>query len=455
MTRLLEGFSGVQLRPGDSGYDAARRVWNGMVDRRPAVIARCTSTADVVAAIRFAREQGLELGVRGGGHSVVGFAVPQDGLMLDLSPMRAVRVDPLARTARIAGGALLGALDRATQAHGLATTAGNVSHTGVGGLTLGGGEGWLGRRLGLACDNVLSCTVVTADGQVVTASAADHPDLFWGLRGGGGNFGVVTEFEFRLHEVGTRSLVIDLEVPFERAPAALRGWRDLLPEAPREATLLARVTGDPDHPAGPPRVHLGCVWVGDPDAGRAWLPTLRGAVGPGVATEVRELTYLDLQTCDDDTEAHAVRRYWKGHYFDTVPDAMLDAFLARGHSGGAGAGFVPNGRLTAVGGAVADVPDADSAFGHRDAVVEFTTSSGWTDPVLDADRIAGCRRYGAALEPFASGVYVNVISDEGQAGVRRAYRPEKLAKLTALKDRWDPRNVFHLNPNIRPGAQLG
>ncbi len=237
-------FDGQVLTPGTRGYDSARSVWNGMIDHRPKLIVRCASVADVVTAVRTARERDLEVGVRCGGHNIGGLAVPDGGLMVDLTPMGRVTVDPVTRRARVQGGAMLGALDRAAQPFGLATTAGNVSHTGVGGLTLGGGMGWLARQHGLACDNVVSCTVVTAAGDVVRASADEHPDLFWGLRGGGGNFGIVVEFEFRLHPVGTRTLVAELTFPLDRAAAALRGWRDLAEEAARPATLTAGISGD-------------------------------------------------------------------------------------------------------------------------------------------------------------------------------------------------------------------
>ena len=254
--RALAGtLDGALLEPGDAGYDAARTVWNAMVDRRPRAIARCASAADVAAAVRAGRAAGLELGVRCGGHGVLGLAVPEDGLMLDLTPLCEVRVDAAARRAWVGGGALLGALDRAAQAHGLATTAGNVSHTGVGGLTLGGGMGWLAREHGLTCDNVTAFELVTAEGEHVRADAEHNEELFWGLQGGGGNFGVVTGFEFRLHPVGTEALVVELYFTPDDAPAVLAGWRELSASAPRAATFTAWVgeAGAPFIPAGAAR----------------------------------------------------------------------------------------------------------------------------------------------------------------------------------------------------------
>ncbi len=439
--RTRDLLDGELLMPGDADYDAARTVWNAMVDRRPRMIVRCASVHDVVMAVRTARELDLEIGVRCGGHSVLGLAVPDDGLMIDLTPMGRVRVDPARRRAWVQGGALLGALDRAAQRHGLATTAGNVSHTGVGGLTLGGGMGWLARQHGLACDNVLSFELVTADGEVVRASRTEHPDLFWGLRGGGGNFGVVTEFEFRLHPVGTRTLVAEYAFPLEEGLPVLRGWRDLNAQAPRQATFTASVGAED-------RVTVGFVWVGDPEAGRRLLPAMR-ALGRPLAERVYEPSYLELQSRDDTVGRHALRRYSKGHYLGELPDAAIEAFLARGCAGGRHPSL-PNAGLQAYGGAIADVSDRDSAFSHRNAVFEFGTGLRWTDPAEDQARMEVARRAAAALEPFASGVYVNALSDEGTAGVRRAYPAEKLARLTAVKDGYDPENVFHLNQNIRP-----
>ena len=443
---LQDRIGGEVLLPSSDGFDRARAVWNAMVDRKPRLIVRCTSADDVAAAVRYGRQNDLEIAVRCGGHSVVGHAVPEDGLMIDLTPLSQVRIDPARRRAWVKGGALLGALDRASLPHGLATTAGNVSHTGVGGLTLGGGMGWLARQHGLSCDNVVSFEVVTADGRTVRASAAENPDLYWGLRGGGGNFGVVTEFEFTLHPITGRALIVDLGFSLDEASAVLRGWRDLIPTAPRAATLTAWA-GVAD---GEPRAGVGAVWVGVPEDAAPVLAELR-SLGRPVAEQVRELSYLELQQMDDDIEAHAFRRYWKGHYFRELPDAVLDAFIARGTSDGHG-DLLPMASMQAYGGAIADVADEATAFSHRDTLVEFVAAAKWTDPSEDEARIAAARRYGATLAPYASGAYINVLSDEGSMGVQRAYSPAKLAKLTALKDAWDPDNVFHLNHNI-PGGR--
>ena len=445
LARLRHRFEGQVLLPGEDGYHQARQVWNAMVDRKPALVARCASPADVAAAVGFAREQELEIGVRCGGHSVLGISVPEGGLMVDLTPLRSVRVDPARRRAWVQGGALLGDLDRAAQAHGLATTAGNVSHTGVGGLTLGGGMGWLARRFGLACDNVARFEVVDADGELLHASESENPDLYWGLRGGGGNFGVVTEFEFDLHQVGTAALIVDLSYTPQDAPAALRRWRGLIAEAPRQATLTAWVGTTQDRPMAT----VGYVWVGDPDPGRALLPALRDAATP-LAERVQEVSYLGLQRIDDEQQRHRLRRYWKGHFLRELGDGAIDAFLARGADGDDDPALLPFGSLQSYGGAVADVDDAETAFSHRDALVEFVAVASWTDPAEDQPRMSAARRYAGAVEPFASGVYVNALADEGQAGIQRAYGADKVARLAALKDRYDPENVFHLNHNIRP-----
>jgi FAD/FMN-containing dehydrogenase len=456
--RLSSRVDGQVIMPGEPGYDSARALWNAMVDRHPAVAVRCTSTKDVAAAIDFARSHHLEIGVRCGGHSVLGISVPDDGLLIDLSGLNAVRVDPDPRRAWVQGGALLGDLDRAAQQFGLATTAGNVSHTGVGGLTLGGGMGWLARRFGLACDNVISYEVVTADGTTLRVNDSQHEELFWGLRGGGGNFGVVTEFEFRLHEVGTHAMIIENTFDLAAAPEAMRRWRDLLGDGvPEQATPTAWVGTLPDFPEmqGPQRnravASLGFVWVGSVEEGRRLVPTV-ASLGKPLAERVMELSYVQLQTIEDEWhEPGARRRYYKGHYLPELSDEAVDAFLSQGEPDrDASRALLPSGSFQGYGGAIAATSNGDSAFSHRNTLVEFVASTAWTDPAEDHQRIEAARRYGSVLEPYASGVYVNVLGDEGDAGVRRAYPAEKLARLAAVKRQYDPDNVFHLNQNIRP-----
>jgi FAD/FMN-containing dehydrogenase len=442
MERALQSrVEGAVLEPGDAEYDAARSVWNAMIDRRPRLISRCVGAGDVAASVRYAVEHELAIGVRCGGHAITGHAVPHDGLMIDLRPMGAVTVDSGARRARVQGGALLGELDRTSQAHGLATTAGNVSHTGVGGLTLGGGMGWLARRLGLACDNVVSFELVTAAGEVLRVDADHHPDLFWGLRGGGGNFGVVTEFEFALHPEPGRALSVEFQLPVTAAAEAMRSWRDLGATADRRATWNATIDGG--------SVSLGFVWVGDLADGVALaerLGEVLDATGAEPRRLVQPLTYLELQTREDDIEGHAWRRYWKGHYFTDLADEVIDAILARDGE------ELPSVSLQAYGGAIADVPAGDTAFARRDTAYEFVAASRWDDPGEDDSRMAAARRYAGTLDPYAAGAYVNALSDDGAPGVRRAYPEAHLARLRALKDAYDPANVFHLNHNVPPTA---
>jgi FAD/FMN-containing dehydrogenase len=436
---LKDKVDGSVLLPGEPGYDTTRTIWNAVIDHHPQVIVRASSVRDVVTAVRTAREHDLEIGIRCGGHSAAGHAVPHDGLMIDLSPMGGVRIDEQRGTAYVQGGALLGALDLASQRFGLAVTAGNVSHTGVGGLTLGGGMGWLARQCGLACDSVVSFEVVTADGQVVRASATEHPDLYWALRGGGGNFGVVTEFEFRLHSTGTDALSVEVDFPLDQAAAALRGWRDLNATAPRQATFTAGVGGG--------KATVGYVWVGDQKAGQELVPSIR-ALGRPIAERVVPSTYVELQARDDVVDGHARRRYAKGHYLRELTDEAIDVMLAVTEAGSSAPGV----GLQAHGGAIDDMPPDDTAFSHRGTLFELGASTSWTDPAEDEDRMDGARSYAATMARFASGVYVNMLNDEGPTGVSRAYSPAKLSRLTAVKDNYDPQNVFHLNQNIKPSS---
>ena len=452
---LREVFRGELIRHADPGYDEARQVWNGTMDRRPALVARCTGTADVVAAVRFARTSGLEVAVRGGGHSVAGHSTLDDGLVIDLGPMSGVRVDPDARRAWIQGGARLGQLDHETALHGLATTAGMVSHTGVGGLTLGGGYGFLARTHGLACDNLVSAEVVTADGEVLTASETRNEDLFWGLRGGGGNFGVVTGFEFRLHPVPPTVATGDLFFDLADGVGPLRAMLDFAPQAPEALTLSAAVIdvreqwGVPGMPVGAPVVNIFWAYLGSLAEGRRVAEPLYAAVSPR-AEMADEMSYLRLQGLADEGQRHRQRRYWKGSFAPILSDAGLEAFIARG----CGAGDPPPlwaGELVSLGGAIARVGEDDTAYSGRDAAFDFLSMSSWDDPAEDEVRLAGARHYWETMSPFISPrAYVNSLEDEGTARVRDAYGASKYDRLVALKRKYDPDNVFHRNQNIRP-----
>lgn len=438
---LGAGLAGSVIRRGDSDYDQARRVWNGMIDRSPAAIIRCASTADVVAAVNFAREEGLVLAVRGGGHNAAGLAVCDDGIVVDLSGMRGVTVDAEKRTARVQGGALLRDLDAATHRHGLATTGGLISTTGVGGLTLGGGLGWLMRQHGLACDNVVGAEVVTADGQVRRASATENPDLFWAIRGGGGNFGVVTHFEFRLHPMTTLFGGM-LVFPGPRAPEVLRVYRDLATEAPDELTLFAGLMTSPD---GHPINAIFAAYNGDPKKGEAAIQPLR-ALGP-VADQMSVMPYPALNSMLDEGFPSGLQVYWRSDFLKSLPDEAIDMLCER-HA-------AITSPLSALlieqfGGAVARVPADETAFAQRDALFNLAVISRWADPSTADTHIEWAKKSSEAAKPYASGgVYVNYLGTEGADRVRAAYG-SKYDKLVAVKQKYDPKNLFSFNQNIQP-----
>jgi FAD/FMN-containing dehydrogenase len=449
----LDGaFAGTLIGPGDRDYDSARRVWNGTVDRRPALIARCAHQDDVVAAVRFAREHGLALAVRGGGHNVAGNAVCDAGVVVDLSTQRAVEVDPVARTARVSPGALLGDVDRATQAFGLATPTGNVSLTGVAGLTLGGGLGWIARKHGPACDNLLCAEVVTADGQRVTASAGENPDLLWGLRGGGGNFGIVTALEYRLHPLGPQVLAGGVVHDFADAPEVLRFFADFAATAPDELSVTASTfRAPPGFPVaaelnGELVTVLAVCYAGDLAAGERVLRPLR-SFGRPLADLVAPMPYTALQSGSDASYPSGRRNYWKSHFVGEISDAAIAKVVEHAP------------RMTSplssfyfqhLGGAIGRAgPDA-AAFSHREAAFEFTILTVWEDPDEDAEHIAWARELFSAMAPHAHGVYVNNLGIEGAERVKAAYAPATYERLVALKDAYDPDNVFHLNQNVAP-----
>jgi FAD/FMN-containing dehydrogenase len=458
VTDLRERTHGAVLTPGEDGYEAARTVWNATVDRRPGVVVRASGAADVMAAVRAASERGLEVAVRGGGHNVAGKAVPEGGLMVDCSAMDSVRVDPDARTARVGPGATLGDLDHETAAHGLAVPAGFVSTTGVAGLTLGGGFGYLSRRWGLTVDSLRSVDLVTAAGELVTASEHDHPELFWGLRGGGGNFGVVTSFEFDLHELDPTVLAGPVVHRFEDAPRVLRAVSAAMREAPDEVTCLVTIRHAPPAEFVPESLHgelvllLVPVYAGTPDDGRAALTPLRA--GDPVADEVAPRAYTALQSTFDEANGPGARNYWKAHYLPALTDEAIDTLCehaGRMTSPESAVGTMP------LGGAVSRVPADATAYPHRDAAWVLNVMSRWRDPDEDDEHVGWARETFEAMVPHTTGgVYVNFMSgDEGRERVQAAYGDRTYRRLAALKAEWDPENVFHLNQNVEPAVPGG
>jgi FAD/FMN-containing dehydrogenase len=450
---LRDGFSGEVLGPGQPGYDEARRVFNAMIDRRPAVIARCTSTADVAAAVGIAGEQGLVVAVRCGGHSVAGLSTCDDGMVIDLGGLKSIAVDPMARTARAGGGVLWGEFDAATQAHGLHVPGGRVTTTGLGGFTTGGGYGWTSSKYGLACDNLVSVEVVLADGRVVRASEEEHADLFWGIRGGGGNFGIVTEFEFRLHPLGPTVLAGLALFPIERAQGVLRGWRDCADVAPDELSTALVVLIAPPEPFVPEELHgkpvlgMAALYVGDPDQGADVVQPLRG-LGP-VVDHIDQMPYTAFQAALDPLAPWGVRSYWRGEYMRELSDAAIDTFIAHAVELTMLGAPLSQTIIFRIGQGVAAVPDEATAFSHRDAHYLFHPISVWTDPTDDERMIAANRGFAAAMRPYGTGAsYLNFTPEPDR--VRDAYGDAKYARLAALKNTYDPTNLFRLNQNIRP-----
>jgi FAD/FMN-containing dehydrogenase len=451
-----DSFGGQVILPGDLEYETARRVWNGDIDRRPALIARCATPVDVAAAIELARQEDLELTVRGGGHNYGGSAVCDDGLMIDLSPMNAVRVDPGARRARCGGGSTWADLDGATQQHGLAVTGGFISHTGVGGLTLGGGMGWLTRKAGLTIDNLVSAQVVTADGRVLTASEAEHPDLFWALRGGGGNFGVVTEFEFALHEVGPLVNLALFFWPPEQGVDALRFSRDFVTRLPDGVGALIAGLSAPPAPFVPEAVRLTpgfalavASW-GSPEEHAALVAPVRDALPP-LFELVTPIPYGALQKMFDEGNAWGMHAYEKALYLDDLSDEVIDLFADLLPRKASPLSFVP---VFPLDGAYAAVGDDDTAFGgSRSARWAFNISAvAPVSELLVADQ-AWVRTFWEALRPNASGAgsYVNFMADVEEDRVRAAYGA-KYERLARIKGRYDPGNLFRHNVNIKPAA---
>ena len=454
LSTLAQQLRGELISPDDVGYEEARRVWNGMFDCRPAAIARVQGAVDVVAVVDYARETGTELAVRGGGHSSAGYSTVDGGIVLDLSRMRGVWVDPAAKVVRAQAGALWGDVDRETQAHGLAVPGGQISHTGIAGLTLGGGIGWLSRQYGLTIDSLLSVDLVTADGRLVTASESEHPDLFWGLRGGSGNFGVVVSFEYRLHEVGPLVLGGPLLYQLDDAPATMRNARDYFLDAPDDVSLWLVLTHVPAQPPFP-EAHWGTPvlvvvpFCTDLERGPGLLEPLT-SFGSPLLNLHGPIPYTALQAALDEVDPHG-HRYWeRGDYLADLSDGAIGALVE-------GARTVSSKRtevlIFPMGGAIARVPADATAFGDRTASWAVWIASQWTDPAEDTIHRDWTRSFSASLGPFTTGaVYVNAIGgDVTEARKLAAYGgPAKYERLRELKRAWDPDNLFHLNHNIAP-----
>jgi FAD/FMN-containing dehydrogenase len=450
----IEGFRGELIGADHTDYNMARAVWNGAIDRRPYRIARCIGTADVVAALCFARDHDLEIAIRGGGHNVAGTAVCEDGMVIDLSAMRAVRVDPGGRRAWVQGGALWGDVDLETQAHGLATTGGIVSHTGVAGLTLGGGVGWLMRKHGLTVDNLLAADVVTAEGERLRASEDEHPDLFWALRGGGGNFGVVTSFEFRLHEVGPAVLAGPIFWDASDAGDVLRFYRDFIRDAPDELGTVVRFGTAPPLPVIPEELHwrpvvmVGTCYAGPIEEGERVLRPLRASRTP-LLDLVGPAPYAGFQSALDSTVVHGWNYYWKSTHLPELRDDLIDVIVEHAFSGSSPRSYAAMFHLR---GAVSRVAEGRTAFGNRQASHAITLDAVWRPGEDFGDRdTAWTRRFFAALGRFRQGVYVNFLGgDEAPDRVREAYGDSVYERLVDVKTMYDPDNVFHYNQNIRP-----
>jgi len=457
IAELAAELRGGVIRPDDEGYDAARALWNGAHDRRPELIVRCAGVADVIAALRFARSQSLEVAVRGGGHSIAGFSGVDGGLVIDLSAMRGVRVDAGARRAYVEGGCVWRDVDVETQVHGLATTGGLVSTTGVGGFTLGGGIGWLMRKHGLACDNLVGADLVTADGQVVHVSDTENPELLWALRGGGGNFGVVTSFEFALHEAGPTLAGGAIFFPADEAETILRGWREWLRSAPEEVATLVDLTTAPPAPFlpeashGKPIVAIVGLHVGAREDGLDALAPLRQLAPNPVADLLGPIPYIAMQGLVDALHPAGDGNYFKSHHMSGLPDSAIQA-LARGHQ----AVTSPQNEIHVqdLRGAVARQPAGGSAFPYREAPYVLNVIAKWPGGGPGAAHVAWARDVVESMEEFGTGAaYVNFLSDrEDTPRLRAAYGEETYERLAEAKRQWDPDNVFHLNQNIKPAA---
>ncbi len=444
---------GELVRPGDKDYDNTRKIWNGMIDKHPALIARCTGVADVITAVNFARANKLLVAVRGGGHNVAGNAVCDGGIVIDLSRMKGMRVDPVACTARAQAGLVWGDFNHETQAFGLVTTGGFISTTGIAGLTLGGGVGWLMRKYGLVCDNLLSVDVVTADGRFLTASKTENADLFWGLRGGGGNFGIVTSFEYQLYPVGPMVLAGVVVYPAVKAKEVLKFYQEYANTAPDELgswvflRTVSKVSFLPEHMHGTNVVVIGVCYAGPIGEGERVVQPLR-EFGPPLVDTIRPMPYKVFHTMFDSDVPPGNLVYWKSGYLRSLNDDVIDTLITHAWNTRSPWSFAILGHM---GGALSRVGVDETSFGDRYGEYVIMINAMWTDPQESDEHIRWAREFFASTEPFSTGgVYVNFLGTEGEKRVKAAYGEAKYKRLVALKNKYDPTNFFSLNQNIKP-----
>ncbi len=445
LKELRESLRGELLLEGSDGYDTSRKIWNGLWDKHPALIARCAGPADVRNAVDFARDHQLLLAVRSGGHSIAGKSMLDGGMVIDLTAMNGVRVDPIAQTARVEGGALLNALDEEAQVFGLATTAGTVSHTGAAGLTLGGGMGRLARLHGLACDNLISVDLITADGRLVRASEEENPDLLWGLRGGGGNFGIATSFEYRLHKVGPQVLAGAMMHRLDQAPEAFRFFADYARSAPPELTLTGVLLNPPGASRG--MLMLSACWVGDIKKAERALEPLRN-YGKPIADTIKPVDYVKLQKSADRQLPHGMNYYLKSGYIPDINESVVEDLTER---------FTPDPNRSGVaifnqqGGRIAEISPDATAYSHRSEHYDLIAGSSWTDPAHTEANLTWGREIWKAMGKHTSGFYTNSMMEESEQRIRKNWG-DNYDQLVALKNKYDPDNLFRLNANVPPSA---
>lgn len=451
---FVSGLRGIVLFKGDENYDEVRQIWNGMIVRKPAMIVRCRGVADVIDSVNFARENNIITSVRGGGHNIAGHAVCEGGIMIDLSLMKSVIVDPISRVATVEPGVCLGELDHETQAFGLIAPAGIVTTTGIAGLTLGGGFGWTSRKFGLTCDNLLSVNIITADGKYLKASEDENPDLFWGIRGGGGNFGIVTSFEYKLHPHGpiiTAGLVFH---SMEKAKEVLGFYSEYSSTVPDEVTMIGVLRTAPPAPFLPESIHekpivaIGYCYAGSVKDGEHYAGPIKEFSSP-ITDTIQPMRFAQLQSILDAGQPKGRNYYWKAENLKVLSEEAIDTMLSYTSNFTSPTTLVP---LFQMRGAVRHVGEDDTAYSHRDAAIALNINSSWTDPGEEEINIKWTRDFWNAMQPFSTGGgYINFQSlDEGEERVAGSYGSEKLKRLTALKNKYDPQNLFRLNQNIKP-----